>query len=123
MTDASFLGFRRTSALLALVISLALGGLVGPASAATPLRGSAGSTGVGRVGVAPAVAAAQPPGSLPGIDVSHWQNAIDWTQVAADGQRLVIAQATEGQNFDDPMYPPYRAGATAAGLSFGAYPV
>jgi GH25 family lysozyme M1 (1,4-beta-N-acetylmuramidase) len=121
MTDASFLGFRRTPALLALVISLALGGLVGPASAATPLRGSAGSTGVGRVGAAPAVAAAQPPGSLPGIDVSHWQNAIDWTQVAADGQRFVIAKATEGQNFDDPMYATYRAGATAAGLTFGAY--
>ena len=121
MTSPSFLRFPRTPAALALTISLTLAGFVGTASATAPLRGSAGSTGVGRGGEAPAVVAAQPPSSLPGIDVSHWQNAIDWTRVAADGQRFVIAKATEGQSFDDPMYATYRSGATAAGLAFGAY--
>ena len=121
MTTSLFLRFPRLPAALAMSISLTLGGLAGTASASTPLRGSAGSTGVGRVGAAPAVMAAQPPSSLPGIDVSHWQNAIDWTKVASDGQRFVIAKATEGRNFDDPMYATYRSGATAAGLAFGAY--
>ena len=108
-------------AALAMAILLTLGGLAGTASATAPLRGSAGSTGVGRVGAAQAVVAAQPPSSLPGIDVSHWQHAIDWAKVAADGQRFAIAKATEGQSFDDPMYATYRAGATAGGLAFGAY--
>jgi GH25 family lysozyme M1 (1,4-beta-N-acetylmuramidase) len=121
MTNSLFFRSPRTPAALLLAISLALTGLTGSASATPPLRGSAGSTGVGRVGAASAVAAPQPPNSLPGIDVSHWQNAIDWTKVAGDGQRFVIAKATEGQDFDDPMYATYRSGATAAGLAFGAY--
>jgi lysozyme len=121
MTNTPFLRLSRTPATLALAILLTLGGLGGTASATAPLRGSAGSTGVGRAAGATAVVAAQPPSSLPGIDVSHWQNAIDWTKVAADGQRFVIAKATEGQSFDDPMYATYRSGATTAGLAFGAY--
>lgn len=121
MTNSLFLRSPRTPAALLVAISLTLTGLTGAASATASRRGSAGSTGVGKVGAAAAVAAPQPPNSLPGIDVSHWQNAIDWTKVAGDGQRFVIAKATEGQDFDDPMYATYRSGATAAGLAFGAY--
>jgi lysozyme len=56
-----------------------------------------------------------------GIDVSHWQGTIDWTQVYGAGKRFAILKATEGQTFDDPNYASYRSGANAAGLFIGAY--
>jgi GH25 family lysozyme M1 (1,4-beta-N-acetylmuramidase) len=62
-----------------------------------------------------------PPNSLPGIDVSHHQNEIDWTQVAASGVRFAIAKASEGTGYVDPMYSTNRAEAMAAGIMFGAY--
>jgi GH25 family lysozyme M1 (1,4-beta-N-acetylmuramidase) len=64
---------------------------------------------------------APPPNSLPGIDVSHHQNTIDWTQVAASGVRFAIAKATEGTGFIDPQFSTNRAEAMAAGIVFGAY--
>jgi GH25 family lysozyme M1 (1,4-beta-N-acetylmuramidase) len=67
------------------------------------------------------VASEAPPGALPGIDVSRHQGTIDWAQVAASGQRFVIAKATEGLLSVDPTYATNRAGAMAAGLVFGAY--
>ena len=66
-------------------------------------------------------APAPPPNSLPGIDVSHHQNAIDWTQVAGSGIRFAIAKATEGTGYADPLFSTNRAGAMTAGLTFGAY--
>jgi GH25 family lysozyme M1 (1,4-beta-N-acetylmuramidase) len=69
----------------------------------------------------PHVAPQPPPDALPGIDVSHHQDAIDWTQVAGSGVRFAIAKATEGTGFIDPMYSINRAGAMANGIVFGAY--
>jgi GH25 family lysozyme M1 (1,4-beta-N-acetylmuramidase) len=60
-------------------------------------------------------------GSLAGIDVSHHQDVIDWTQVAASGVRFAIAKATEGQTFVDPMYATNKASAEANGIAFSAY--
>jgi GH25 family lysozyme M1 (1,4-beta-N-acetylmuramidase) len=68
-----------------------------------------------------AAPASQPPGSLAGIDVSHYQNQIDWTQVAAAGIRFAFAKATEGSGYIDPMYATNLAGAAANGIAFGAY--
>ena len=62
-----------------------------------------------------------PVGAIPGIDVSHHQDVIDWPTVAASGQQFVFAKATEGRAFVDPMYAFNKAGAEAAGLLFGAY--
>ncbi|MGZ5297483.1 MAG: GH25 family lysozyme [Actinomycetota bacterium] len=62
-----------------------------------------------------------PPDSLPGIDVSHHQNAIDWTQVAGSGVRFAIAKASEGTGYVDPLFSTNRAEAMAAGIVFGAY--
>ena len=77
------------------------------------------------LGAVPALATAgphpQPPNSLPGIDVSHYQNLIDWTQVAASGVRFAFAKATEGTGYIDPMYATNLAGAAANGIAFGAY--
>ncbi len=64
---------------------------------------------------------AQPAGALPGIDVSHHQGSIDWSQVGGSGTRFAIAKATEGRTYVDPMYTTNRTGAEMAGLAFGAY--
>lgn len=56
-----------------------------------------------------------------GIDVSHWQNAIDWPMVRAAGKRFAYIKASESTDFVDWMYATNRAGAMAAGLYVGAY--
>ena len=56
-----------------------------------------------------------------GIDVSHWQNTIDWTQVAASGKRFAFMKASEGTTLADPTYSINRAQAKAVGLYVGAY--
>ncbi|MQA99881.1 MAG: hypothetical protein GEU78_06250 [Actinobacteria bacterium] len=56
-----------------------------------------------------------------GIDVSRWQETIDWGSVKADGYGFVFAKATEGNTHDDPRYVSNRAGARKAGLHAGAY--
>lgn len=58
---------------------------------------------------------------LEGIDVSHWQNTINWTKVAAAGKKFAIIKATESTDYVDPLYATNHAGAKAAGLWTGAY--
>jgi len=64
---------------------------------------------------------AQPVGALPGIDVSHHQGLIDWSQVAGSGQRFAFAKATEGSTFVDPNYAFNKSEAEMSGVLFGAY--
>ena len=64
---------------------------------------------------------AQPAGALPGIDVSHHQGLIDWSEVAGSGQRFAFAKATEGSTFVDPNYAFNKSGAEMSGVLFGAY--
>ncbi|MEP6973643.1 MAG: glycoside hydrolase family 25 protein [Actinomycetota bacterium] len=105
------------SAFLALTASAMLLGAV-PAHAA----GTAGADGsAGAAHTAGATPDPPPPNSLPGIDVSHYQNLIDWTQVAPSGIQFAFAKATEGTGYIDPMYATNRAGAAANGIAFGAY--
>ncbi|HEX6867480.1 MAG TPA: glycoside hydrolase family 25 protein [Candidatus Limnocylindrales bacterium] len=61
------------------------------------------------------------PGTLEGLDVSHWQNTIDWFAVAASGKTFTYMKASEDTDFIDPLYDTNRAGATVAGLKVGAY--
>lgn len=68
----------------------------------------------------------QPPPITPspyveGIDVSNWQQTIDWTQVAGAGKQFAIMKVTEGQTYLDPYYATNHAGARAAGLRVTAY--
>ena len=56
-----------------------------------------------------------------GIDVSHYNGAIDWTQVATASYRFVYAKATEGSTLIDPTYSINRAGGKSFGLRVGAY--
>src|SRR5262249_39778838 len=46
-------------------------------------------------------AAAQTTGTLPGIDVSHWQGTINWDTVRSAGIRFAFTKATEGTTFVD----------------------
>src|SRR4029077_59752 len=61
------------------------------------------------------------PGILEGLDVSHWQNTIDWLAVAAAGRTFTYIKASEDVDFVDNMYATNRAAANAAGLVIGAY--
>jgi len=56
-----------------------------------------------------------------GIDVSHWQNTIDWAGVAASGKRFVYMKASEGTTLVDATYVSNRAQAKAYGMLVGAY--
>jgi lysozyme len=56
---------------------------------------------------------------LDGIDVSHYQGQIDWTQVRTDAAlRLVSAKATEGVRDVDPMFEANWAAMRAAGFPY-----
>jgi GH25 family lysozyme M1 (1,4-beta-N-acetylmuramidase) len=91
------------------------------ATLSTPLNARATARTAPRHHAEPRKAPAPPPNSLPGIDVSHHQNAIDWTKVAGSGVRFAIAKATEGTGYIDPLFSTNRADAMAAGIAFGAY--
>lgn len=64
------------------------------------------------------------PGTVPGIDISHWQGNLGkdwWITAYAEGYRFVFLKATEGLSFVDPNYATNKANAQAAGLKVGAY--
>lgn len=111
---------RRAREVLVTLVALALVAAGAPGADAEGGPGAAGSSGTAGPSRAPIVAA-QPSGTLPGIDVSHWQGPIDWAQVAAAGTRFAIAKATEGRTYVDPTYATNRAAAEANGIVFGAY--
>jgi lysozyme len=69
--------------------------------------------------LAPTTARAAP--TLPGIDVSRWQQTIDWSKVAGAGMRFAIARATKGQHYTDPTFQTNVDGARAEGIAVGAY--
>ena len=56
-----------------------------------------------------------------GIDVSHHQEAIDWSAVAADGVDFAFVKATEGVDHADTRFCGNWADAKTAGLVRGAY--
>jgi GH25 family lysozyme M1 (1,4-beta-N-acetylmuramidase) len=77
---------------------------------------------VANVGLPAATAAATWP--VKGIDVSKWQQTIDWAKVAASGKvDFAIIKATEGKKYVDPMFFTNAAGASAHGIAIGMYHV
>jgi lysozyme len=62
-----------------------------------------------------------PAGSVPGIDVSHYQGVVDWASVAAGGEAFAFCKATEGVNTVDQYFHDNWQGIKAAGLLRGAY--
>jgi lysozyme len=59
--------------------------------------------------------------TVPGIDVSHWNGAIDWALVADAGVRWAYAKATESTSYSDPTFETHWAGMKRAGVLRGAY--
>jgi lysozyme len=59
--------------------------------------------------------------TVTGIDVSHWDGAIDWSKMKADGVEFAFMKATEGLTFVDPNFATYWADAPPAGVIRGAY--
>ena len=56
-----------------------------------------------------------------GIDVSHYEGAIAWDQLATAGLSFIVIKATEGETVTDQNFAANWQGATSAGLIKGAY--
>ena len=56
-----------------------------------------------------------------GIDVSHFQGAIDWSAVAKAGSDFAFIKASDGMRGGDPMFATNWSQAKAVGLRRGAY--
>lgn len=56
-----------------------------------------------------------------GIDVSRWQEKVDWKKIKAQGFEFVFVRATQGISVKDSLFAAHWAGAKAAGLLRGAY--
>lgn len=76
----------------------------------TPARG--GGSGLGALGHGDGVQ---------GIDVSHWQGAINWTSVRNAGIQFAWIKATEGTSFKDSRFNTNYPAAYHAGVIRGAY--
>jgi lysozyme len=73
--------------------------------------------------LAPSVATPRATPKPKGIDVSHWQGAIDWYAVANDGITFAILKTTEGRKHVDDKFKANRRDAQLAGLTVGMYHV
>lgn len=60
-------------------------------------------------------------GQAQGVDVSHYQGAVNWNSLAAGGTQFAYMKETEGTGFVDPQFTSNYAGSAAAGLARGAY--
>lgn len=56
-----------------------------------------------------------------GIDVSHHQKNIDWTQLGKQNIQFAFIKATEGGDFKDPLFATHWQQSRASGLMVGAY--
>jgi len=59
--------------------------------------------------------------TLLGIDVSHHQGIINWTQVYNDGKVFAFVKSTEGFTYDDPRFVTNMNNGHNAGVVMGAY--
>lgn len=59
--------------------------------------------------------------AIQGIDVSHWQDGIDFDQVEREGYIFAIAKATDGTGDPDPGFGRHLQAIRDAGLVAGAY--
>jgi GH25 family lysozyme M1 (1,4-beta-N-acetylmuramidase) len=64
---------------------------------------------------------AAPAGTTPGIDISQFQETIDWAAVSHNPVQFVIMRATKGEVDVDTAYATNLADATANGFVLGAY--
>lgn len=55
------------------------------------------------------------------VDLSHYQQHVDWPALKAEGVVMAIAKASEGVSIADDMYERHIENATAYGILTGAY--
>ena len=55
------------------------------------------------------------------IDISHWQDPIDFQKVAADGIVAIIAKATQGATGVDPAYRKFKRAVAKYNFLWGSY--
>jgi len=56
-----------------------------------------------------------------GIDISSWQENIDWSLVPTESVKFVFAKATEGTDFYSNQFQRQHDGAKSRNIPFGAY--
>lgn len=61
------------------------------------------------------------PETVPGVDVSYYQGAVDWPVVAASGIRFAIARISDGTDHPDGRFAANWVAMQGAGLVRGAY--
>jgi GH25 family lysozyme M1 (1,4-beta-N-acetylmuramidase) len=118
----------------ALTTALALMlGTAGSATAAPPDRGEPVKEGQAYMGVGRQVHEGKLPQHAPspgvqgdtsgvqGIDVSHWQGAINWGAARNAGIQFAWIKATEGTSYEDSRFNSNYVGAYNAGVIRGAY--
>ncbi|WP_109433856.1 glycoside hydrolase family 25 protein [Aquimarina sp. AU119] len=59
--------------------------------------------------------------SILGMDISHFQNDIDWDDIKEDGVNFVYIKASEGAHFKDPKFKKNHAAAINNCIYRGAY--
>ena len=59
--------------------------------------------------------------NIKGLDISAWQNNINFARVKKEGVKVVIIKATEGVNFVDKRLNEHYVGASKEGLKIGFY--
>lgn len=73
------------------------------------------------LGLTVAATPASAAGVVYGMDVSHYQGAINWTTQYNAGARFVYIKATEGTTYTDPNFSSNYTGSYNAGFIRGAY--
>jgi GH25 family lysozyme M1 (1,4-beta-N-acetylmuramidase) len=56
-----------------------------------------------------------------GVDVSHYQGTITWSQALAAGKKFAFVKATGGTGFTDPNFVTNETSGASAGVKMGAY--
>jgi GH25 family lysozyme M1 (1,4-beta-N-acetylmuramidase) len=69
----------------------------------------------------PSMGVMAPTDGVQGIDVSHWQGAINWTSVRGSGIQFAWIKATEGTSYKDARFNTNYPAAHGAGVIRGAY--
>ncbi len=59
--------------------------------------------------------------TVPGIDVSYYQESINWRHVRRAGVLFAFIRVSDGSTIDDPLFTKNWAGAKRAGVMRGAY--
>lgn len=90
-----------------------------PASAATLSGLSAGSSSA--QALAPGRSAWTPSGGTLGMDVSSYQQNVDWASAWAAGSRFAYVKATEGAYYTNPYFRQQYSGSASVGMVRGAY--